>query len=186
MRMSLHVKGFSAVDVWQGTSDTRSFFLYGKDPGPNFWLKTGSNWLAVLWDIRALPTGPAFFFFFHPARHQGDIHDMTSWLCFIVFYSITEYFSPKSFKIFFSSLLKMTSASPVVQVIKSNGSKKNLLFVPAENWRMFETCCTPAQGGFQGQRSAEEQLSIYFASVRQQSGVIALKGAGLKLLFYKY
>lgn len=43
------------------------------------------------------------------------------------------------------------------------------------------------QKGFQGAGPcAERDLSIYFASVRKQSGMIALKGTDLKLFFYKY
>lgn len=38
----------------------------------------------------------------------------------------------------------------------------------------------------QGKKKKKNKLSIYSKSVRLQSGVIALKGAGLKLLFYKY
>lgn len=40
--------------------------------------------------------------------------------------------------------------------------------------------CGPA-----AERAARD-LSIYFVSIRQQSGMIALKGAALKLFFYKY
>lgn len=35
-------------------------------------------------------------------------------------------------------------------------------------------------------KNRQKKLSIYSKSVRLQSGVIALEGAGLKLLFYKY
>lgn len=51
---------------------------------------------------------------------------------------------------------------------------------PRASVRFAPKACGPV-----AERAARD-LSIYFVSIRQQSGVIALKGAALKLYFYKY
>lgn len=167
--MSLGVK-VPLCSYWSLT--TWEDFLCHKVLGPNFWLKTGWNWLLISESSKSCQqhflSSPSQTSSWHLWHNIMIVWKKKEPSPFLKFSFQTEFRFHR-----FASFFKNPMALKV--------------FVPSENWHFWNLLhIAPALGGFQGQGSVEKKLSIYFASVRQQSGVIALKGDGLKLLFYKY
>lgn len=125
-------------------------------------LKTGSH-LAVCTLRHYTAANRACFFIQINTRVTSMTwhHDRApfSWVCNKNFQS----------QFFLNFLLKLTSAYPIVWVIKSIG-RKSIFFVPfAENWHVFETCCTPAEGHIQSggvlKRSCQYILQVLGSEV---------------------
>lgn len=170
--MSLGVK-VPLCSYWSLT--TWEDFLCHKVLGPNFWLKTGWNWLLISESSKSCQQ--------HFLSSPSQTSSWHPW------HNITIVWKKRKKKKRTQSLLKFSFQTEFrfhrfASFLNQMALK---VFVPSENWHFWNLLhIAPALGGFQGQGSVEKKLSIYFASVRQQSGVIALKGDGLKLLFYKY
>lgn len=170
--MSLGVK-VPLCSYWSLT--TWEDFLCHKVLGPNFWLKTGWNWLLISESSKSCQQ--------HFLSSPSQTSSWHPW------HNIMIVWKKRKEKKRTQSLLKFSFQTEFrfhrfASFLNQMALK---VFVPSENWHFWNLLhIAPALGGFQGQGSVEKKLSIYFASVRQQSGVIALKGDGLKLLFYKY
>lgn len=167
--MSLGVK-VPLCSYWSLT--TWEDFLCHKVLGPNFWLKTGWNWLLISESSKSCQQ--------HFLSSPSQTSSWHLWHNIMIVWKKKR--TQSIFKIFLPNWIQ------IPQICKFFLNPMALkVFVPSENWHFWNLLhIAPALGGFQGEGSVEKKLSIYFASVRQQSGVIALKGDGLKLLFYKY
>ena len=175
---------FTSVHIWQLTC--KDFFCTVKVQGQTSdWKLAQTGWMYSETSERC-QQGLFFSFNQTPGWHL--------WHGVMIepLYSVTRFFTPSSFQISFQVFFfKTTLVSVIVQVIKSNGikkkKKKNLFSLYVQKTVVFFRPAADLHRGVSGGRGVLKRSCQYiFASVRQQSGVIALKGAGLKLLFYKY
>lgn len=150
------------VSVVRDEWHEKLFRVLWKGPGPSLWLKSGLKWLAGRWDVGVLPTGPVFFI----QQDTGNILYMLSWARLLFLYSETQFGNHR----FFFFKVSLTVIKWITSLQRSG-----------EVWKPVVHTFT-----FPGAAECWIGLSVYFASVRQQSGVVALEGADLKLLFYKY
>lgn len=79
-----------SVHVWQEQVTWEESFCTVKVLGQTFdWKLSQTGWLCP--EKSECCQQGLLFFFFHLTRHQGDIHDMTSWLCLIFLFSSKDF-----------------------------------------------------------------------------------------------
>ena len=175
---------FTSVHIWQLTC--KDFFCTVKVQGQTSdWKLAQTGWMYSETSERC-QQGLFFSFNQTPGWHL--------WHGVMIepLYSVTRFFTPSSFQIsfqvfFFKNNFSFRNCASYYIKWEKKKKKKNLFSLYVQKTVVFFRPAADLHRGVSGGRGVLKRSCQYiFASVRQQSGVIALKGAGLKLLFYKY